>query len=525
MLDIKTITRAIKYQREVCVAVSMLTLIGGLYVIVSLPSIYVSSSRILIERKDMFTATQQAESGADSLGHRMHLIISMVLNTESVRGMLIEQDIISPETTGLDLDEARKAFLNNANLTFDNVAVVNQYTGKSGMYSQGLEISFEDENPELAFAMAQSLTDRVLDANKGKGEMAVEVQRLFLRDRHQAANDRLAKVRAEIAAFKNEHPTLLPELKPLAIRRYEVIEDQQQRTEDSVAQLNRDLDEVRGELATSSADAFVLAADGTRILGADEQLRLLEAEYARARSRYSQDHPTVTQLRSELQALRQLTRSDKTSGIEADLQESRKQLSSAQQRYSDDHPDVQNLRNDIARLEAMIANRNVSSRAKKASSASNPAYNRIIIREQSILDQLDRERQKLVALERQLESVKQQLARMPTIESELEGLIQREERAEATYEEIDAELETLLLSSGRRQADLLDRYIVLEPPRLPSAPSKPPKKLMLLVLVMLSGIAGLLSALLLHLHRDRILDSDDVEALVELPVYMIPKCS
>lgn len=525
MLDTKTVLRALKRQKLEFIAVTAITLLAGLYVIVSLPSIYVSTAKILIERKNMFTQAEQSAGSSDSLGRRMHLIMSMVLSTESIRNMLVDHGLAPSDISGRDLDEAREAFLRNANLTFDNVAVINQYTGKSGMYSQGIDISFQDEDPNTAFVIAQSLTDRVLDANKSKGEMAVEFQRSFLIERQRASSERLSKAREETAAFKKENAFYLPELQPLAIRRYEEIEVQERRTQDSIAQLNRDLDETRGQLATSSADAFVLAADGTRILGADEQLRLLEAEYARARARYSRSHPTVTRLRSELEALRQHTGGGRTSGIEADLQEARRELSTVRNRYSDGHPDVQALRNDIARLEDLLTDRVTTSRPKKTSSASNPAYNRLVIRQRSILDHIGREKQKLVSLERQREDVKTQLGRMPAVDRDLEVLIQKQERAETTYEEIDAELEKLALSSGRRQADLLDRYIVLETPRLPSAPSKPPKKLMLLVLGLLSGIAGFLTALILHLYRDRILDSDDVEELLDLPVYMIPKCT
>lgn len=526
MLNSNTVLQALKRQKMAFLSVATLSLMAGLFVIFSLPSIYVSTATILIERKDMFAQSEQSSSAADSVGHRMHLIISMVLSTESIRDMLVEHDLIDPNISGQDLDQAREVFREKAELTFDNVAVVNQYTGKSGMYSQGIRVSFEDEDPQTAFAIAQSLTDKVLAANKSKGEMAGEVQRLFLLDRHRAASERLSKVREEIAAFKNENATVLPELHGLTIRRYEEIEDEEQRTEENIAQMNRDLDEVRGQLATSSADAFVLAADGTRILGADEQLRLLEAEYARARARYSQDHPTVLRLQSELQALTAHTASGgKTSGIEADLQVARQELAAAQQRYSEDHPDVVALSRDVSRLESLLANRIATSRPKDASSASNPAYNRLIIRERSILDQMGRDQRKLDSLAGQLDDVKALLSRMPTVERDIETLTQKLERAEMNYDGIDEELEQLALSSGRRKADLLDRYIVLEPPRLPSAPSKPPKKILLLVLIMISGLAGLLTALLLHLHRDRILNPDDVEALVDLPVYMIPKCT
>jgi uncharacterized protein involved in exopolysaccharide biosynthesis len=390
------------------------------------------------------------------------------------------------------------------------------------MYAQGIDVAYEHEDPQAAFAVAESLTQRVLDANRTKGESAAEFQSTFLAKQHEATRERLASVREEIAELKNENSLYLPELQPLAIRRYEDLEDQRVRAEDTIAQLNRDLDDVRGELSTSSAEAYVLGPDGTRILGADEQLRLLEAQYARATSRYGQDHPELVRLKSEVEALRAFTSSSDASGVEAELQESRRQLSATRERYSEDHPDVLALRRQVARLEATVAAA-ASADAPRTSSATNPAYNRIKIREQSILDSMTRERQRVAALEAELDAVKTQLARMPAVEKNLQALMEREESARAAYEQIDTDLQRLSLSAGMQQADLLDRFILLERPRLATAPSKPARMLLTAVLAALAGTAGLLTAMLLHLYRDRIEDTDDVEQLVTLPVHAIPK--
>lgn len=521
-MDSKRIVRAIKHQKLAVTGVTAGTLLAGMLVILSLPDKYISGAKILIERQDTFGQTELPAGGGEIVDRRLQVIISTVQSTDSIKAMLVENGLASEDIAGEALEEAAEDFRRQTELTVDNVPVINQYTGKSGMYAQGIDIAFEDEDPQVAFDVAQSLTKRVLDANRGKGESAVEFQREFLAKQHEAARARLAAVREEIAQLKNENALYLPELQPLAIRRYEETEDQRARAQDAIAQLNRDLDDVRGELATSSADAYVLAADGTRILGADEQLRLLEAEYARATSRYSADHPELIRLKSEVQALRAFTSSSDGSGIEAQLQEARARLSIARERYSEEHPDVLAQRREIARLEAAVA-ANPAAAPRATSSATNPAYNRFKIREQSITDAITRETQRVAALDSQIEEIKVQLARMPVVEKSLDALTQKEQSARAVYEEIDADLERLSLSAGMQQADLLDRFILLERPRLPTAAAKPARSLLAAVLALLAGTAGLLTAMLLHLYRDRIEDTDDVEELVTLPVYAIPR--
>ncbi len=503
--------------------VSGLTLVAGLLAILSLPEIYASKAKILVERQDTFSRTELGAVAGDTVDRRMQLIISTVLSTQSIKDMLVENGVIDKTIPPEELEEVSETFRNRASLTIDNVAVVNPYTGKSGMYSQGIDIAFEDEDPVRAFAITESLAERILQANRGKGESAAAYERSFLQEQHKEALARLTQAREAVAKYKNENALFVPELHPLAIRRYEEIENQHTRAKDDLARLRRDLDEIRGELAISSADAFVLAADGTRILGPDEQLRLLEAEYARATSRYSASHPEVVRLRAELAGLRQYTSRGETSGIEAELQETRAELRSVKQRYSDEHPDVIALRRDIARLEGQLENRAEVAAPREASTASNPAYNRLKIREQSILDSLAREQQQLNSLDDQLAEVQEQLAIMPAVERDLNTLVLQQEDAQLAYDEIDAELDRLNMNAGMQEADLLDRFVLLEEPRIPVSPDKPHKKLLALILGMIAGTAGLLAATLLHIVRDRILDPDDVESLVDLPVYMIPR--
>ena len=63
----------------------------------------------------------------------------------------------------------------------------------------------------------------------------------------------------------------------------------------------------------------MLTADGRRILGVDEEIRVLEAEVAKARSRYSADHPQRRALEAELNSLLDHRSSAGTGGLEADI--------------------------------------------------------------------------------------------------------------------------------------------------------------------------------------------------------------
>ncbi|MFK7886531.1 MAG: GumC family protein [Gammaproteobacteria bacterium] len=523
MLDWKSIGRAIRFEKQTLAAVTLAILLLGAYAIMSLPNMYVSSAQILVERRGLFSETEMTATAQDNLSRRMHAITSTVLSSDSIRTILIDNDLVTESISDEDFALAVDSFREDVVLELDNVAVVNQFTGKSGMYSQGMIIEFAHTDPDVAFAISRALTDRVLAANKGKGEAAVEYRREFLSEQRERAFEKLSVAKGAVAEFKNENALFVPEVHPLTIRRYEEIESQTSRIDENLARLRRDLSDVRGALATTSADAFVLAADGTRILGTDEQLRLLEAEYARAKARYTDNHPELVKLRSELEGLRRYSNGGDRTGIQADLQTARRELAGARQRYGAEHPDVRSLTRKVGQLESLLASASTSSPRRTTSESSNPAYNRLLIRERGIVDNIAREGQKQRSLGEELATIKDQLARMPAVEQSLATLLQRQDAATATYEEIESELEQVSLSVGMRQADLLDRFVLIEPPRKAFAPAKPPKKLLLALLGMLSVCAGLLAAILLHTFRDRIIDSDDVEDMLDLPVYIIPR--
>ncbi len=525
MFDWKRIVQAITHQKYILILTTLVIGAAGTYAIRSLPDIYESSARILVERRGLFSETETVpgRNTQDVVSRRMHAISSMVLSTDSIRELMSQFDILAEPTSDEQLAKMVEDFRERAVIDLDNVAVVNQFTGKPGMYSQGLIVSFEDSDPDLAFGIAKAMTDRVLAANRGKSEADVEYRRAFLSEQFRAADTKLSEINVAIAKFKNENALYLPDVNPLTIRRYEEVQSQSTRVEETIARLRRDLNDVRGELGTTSADAFVLAADGTRILGTGEQLRLLEAEYARAKAKYTTNHPELVRLESELAGLRNYADGADTSGIQADLQEARKSLGTALQRYSPEHPDVRAIERRIASLEELMIQRTQTARATAPQEASNPAYNRLLIREKGIIDDIALERQKLNRLTIELGTIKGQLARMPTVEQELETLLQRQEAAVENYEEIETELDNLYRSSGLSQADLLDRFVLIEPPRRAYSAAKPPKKLLLALLCVFSVLAGFVVALLVHLYRDLILGEQDIAEIVDLPVCMIPK--
>ena len=524
MLDLKALIGIIQHRRWIFIGAAAMTLFASVAIIAALPSTYTSSAKILVEREGLFGAEGSGQL-VDNVNQRLHAITTRLLSRDTITDVLRTHGLIEPDSDPEAVEAAAVGFAEEVIIGFDNVAVVNPYTGKAGMYSQGLIVSYDHRDPETAHGVVTDLTERVMRAHRGEDSEAVAHRREFLEAEYAAAGSELLDARSAVADFKRDNALFLPEVHTIAMRRYEELQLQAQRADDNISRLRRELAGIAGELATSSADAFVLTADGRRILGVDEEIRVLEAEVAKARSRYSADHPQRRALEAELNSLLDHRSSAGTGGLEADIQALQQRLITLTQRYSDTHPDVQRARQELSGLQQRLERSGRVADRDRLSNASNPEYNRLLIREQSLRDELGREQRRQQAVEADIGSVQNQLAEMPGVEQQLATLDQQETLAERKHREIEDELERLNLESGMRQAQLLDHLVLVEAPRVPLSPSGPNKMLMMPVALFFSLLVGLLAAALFHLIKDHILGAEDVAHIIDVPVYAAPKFS
>ena len=85
--------------------------------------------------------------------------------------------------------------------------------------------------------------------------------------------------------------------------------------------------------------------------GSTDRLKVLQAEYASVRSKYSEEHPDIIRLKSEIESLEKDTgKSNDASAIAEQLTYLNGELAQKQKKYTSDHPDVVSLKEKIAAL-------------------------------------------------------------------------------------------------------------------------------------------------------------------------------
>jgi uncharacterized protein involved in exopolysaccharide biosynthesis len=512
----------IRYEKYWFLIVSAMVALLGTLVIFLLPVIYVAQSEILIERDGSYSS-ESAENQRDDLGHRVHAIIRTILTSENIEALLRKHGEVANDATDQELRDAINRFRSNTRLDFDNVDIVNRLTGREGKYSLGLVLQHENQSADVAYQVALDLSDMLLNSNIGEISNGRDQRLSFLHDQSRVLLEALRQSEEAIAEFKDENAMFLPDLYPIVVTRYKDLEAKPVQLDDNLLQLKRSENELLADLAASSRDAFLYAADGARVLGPEEKLIQLELEYAEKASKYSGDHPETIRLRNEIEGLKHHITQVDTGSLEAELQTARLRLASKKEIYTDAHPDIKALNIEISELEKRIGSVESGGAPRSTSTPTNPSYNRVMTRLEGVRYEIQQETSRQEELAAELDTVRNQLQRIPYIEQALLTLERKRDLINNKYSEVEKQLVEVELSSEMGKADLLDRFVLLEPPFYPVSPSKPKKKILLAVVLIMALSIGYLVAILVFWYRDKIRNSGDLEQLTDVPVYMIPQ--
>ena len=318
--------------------------------------------------------------------------------------------------------------------------------------------------------------------------------------------DRLAthisEMEAGLAQFKRKNMGRLPELAQLNLQ----IRD---RTEAELADAERQLqsvDERRfyldAQLSQIKPNSPMISLTGERILGPEDRLRTLQAQYAGMTGIYAAEHPDMVRVRGEMEALKQET--GKTDGAPEKikrLEKLRTDLAALRERYVVDHPDVVKITRSIESLEASLLSEAAAGKGEIAAiKPENPAYISI----QGQLDALGSEQKSLHIKRKELLAKRDQyeirLEQTPQVEREYLNLSRDHENSVLRYREIKAKLMEAQVAQELEKGSKAERFSLIDPPQFPEKPRSPNRPAILLIGVVAAlgggfGYGGVLEGL------------------------------
>ena len=412
------------------VGVSLLVLLGAVVVIDKLPARYRSTATVSVESQQIPDDFVQS-TVVGLADERIGFIQQRIMTSSRLLGV-IDKFHLYPEMRNEKPDAVLVAVLRE-HIVLDTVR--DQAARRGGIVA--FTLAFEHEDPETAAAVANELVGMFLDENvKTRTARASETTEFLRREAARLA-DQVSATEAKVAEFKRAHSDTLPEHLQLHLNML-------QQSENDLNALDRE------------------------IIALEQDLRLLETQRTLGATGLSATLPGERSIVSPVQQLAAL----------------KVELLQKEAIYAPAHPDLKWLRRSIANLE-----REVKAHGAEQASGADPAVARIESEIVSASARLESLRNEKTRLKQHVEDLQQRVLTTPQIERDLKSLTRDYENAIAEYDEIRSKQQQAELAESLEAQQKAERFVLLEPPQVPSVPVWPEKP-KIYVMAFAAAVAG-----------------------------------
>jgi succinoglycan biosynthesis transport protein ExoP len=517
--DIGYYLSILKSRKRYFIIPALVVLVVSILVARLLPSIYESSSTILIEEQQIppefvrSTVTGFADQRIQSLTQQ---ILSRVKLWEIIQQFNLYSDLREKRTREEITEEMRE----NIKLDTISAEVAGQKGGRKSNQAAvtiAFSIAYRGKHPGTVQKVSGTLASLYLEQNLKTREAQAQSTTQFLEAELKQLQERIKVQGDSITAFKGQHEGLLPEQQPFN-------REQAARLEMDIKQLDATMRSaedrriyIEGQLATVKPDTPLIGATGERVMAPADRLKALEVALVDLQSKFSDDHPDVRKVRREIAELKKMvgqtggsasTRRQKLTQLKAELAEK-------QGKYSDQHPEVKKLKNEIARLEQTPE---TVSPPKPVTEPENPAYIGLTTQIKGAEADIASLRSQQAGLKDKLQMYRQRLEDAPKVEQEYMALARDYQNASQKHQEVMNKILEARISEGMEESQKGEKFTLIDPASFPEKPVSPKRWLILLAGVICSLGAGFGTVALAEHLDHSVKSSDELVRLTGLPV-------
>lgn len=278
--------RRLHYFLVISIAVSAI----GLTMAYTLPPVYRAEARLLVEAPQITASTVQAESS-----ELLQIIRQNILTRNNLLEMSRRFDIhASSSDSDMSPDEIVRDM--RKRMTF-SLPVPQRGSGGSASF---VTISFSAPNAAMSATVTNEVVTQFLQQNVALRTSATAETLDFFKQEVARLDDELAQQGGKILQFKLEHKDALPDGLDFRRSRQATLQERLLGIERDLAGL-RDRRERMVSLFERTGNVDLLAES---LSPEEERLRAMEAELASALVIYSEQNPTVVNLRAQVGALK-----------------------------------------------------------------------------------------------------------------------------------------------------------------------------------------------------------------------------
>jgi len=483
------------------------------------PPTYRSTGIILIEQQEI--PEEFVRSAISSYADQRVQVISQRVTTLANLMEIINKYKLYPDERRSKTHEAIVAIMrNDIKLNMISADVVDPRQGRATKATIAFSVSYMNRSPQLAVAVANELTSLYLRENLETRKQQAAGTAEFLTAESARIGAQVTDLEQKIADFKAKNANSLPEYAQLNVQLASRVQDDLREGGSRVRALDQQIVLLDSQLAQINPTATLYSDNtGQRVMGAADQLKLLKSQYARAVAAYTDTHPDVVRLKSQIDGLeKELDSQSNYRDTKRQLEQARADLATLRQTHTEDYPDVARLSRQVSRLEEQLKNapRNPATPAP-GEEPDNPAYIQIHANREAAQTERASLLAQQVQLRARLAELERRSAATPMIERDYNALMSDLESTQKKHAEVQQKQMEAQLASNLETERKGERFTLIEPPLEPQKPVSPNRPLILVVgallaLVAASGLMQLLEAL-----DTRIRSREDIIALLSVP--------
>jgi protein tyrosine kinase modulator len=434
--------------------------VAAAVVALALPSVYKSTSTILIEEQDIpaeyvkTSVTSYAEQRLQSI-HQRTVSFSRLL--DMINRFNLYPDLKERQTSEEIVGKMRDDIV----LEPISADVIDRRTGRPSEATIAFTLSYEGKSPQVVQRVANTLASLFLEENLQVREKQATDTSEFLENEMQKVKEALSLLEGKMAVFKEAHMNELPDLLQVNMQSLN-------NAENNIERLS-------------------------------EQLRSMKE-----REGYLQ-----TQLAS-------VSREDENSDKKR-LDELKVQMVHLQARYSDQYPDVKKTSAEITELEKRLDNKNPGS-VKADDLPNNPAYITLAAQLSSTQAEIGSIKRQIRETNKMVDMYRQRIANTPKVEETYKAILNERDNTQAKYNDLMRKHMEARVAQGLEKEQKGERFTLIDPARLPENPDKPNRLAIMLIGMVLGIGAGVGWASLREFTDLSIRDSESLVLATSFPV-------
>ena len=516
-LDLGDYLAAFRRRKGLILIIAGIVFLIGLITAFVWPPTYQSSSTILIEEQEIPSELIQS-TVTSYAAQRIQVISQRVMARSNLMEIVDKYDLYAKDRKRYTTEDVLAEMREDISIDMITAEVMDPRTGRPGVATIAFSLGFKSTSPQQAQKVASELTTLYLNENlKSRTEKAAETYD-FLTTEATRLNDEIVRLEGLLSAFKERNLYTLPESRDLNTMSL-------QRAENELADIDTQIQTLEERKIYLGGQLPLLDPyNSGDVMSPSARLDALRTEYISLASRYSPDHPDVTRIKREIEALERDT-GDYASpdDLRAQLEILRQQLATAEQTYTQDHPDVKRLQRQITALESEIQNPPSATKQSAVVNADNPAYVNLqtqLAAANSELRSLKTRRTK--ALDK-IADYEERLLLTPKIEQEYRMIARELDQTTVNYQNTKAKQMTAEVGQEMEKERKGEKFTLIDPAVLPEEPISPNRPAIIFLSLVLALGAGVGSAAVAESMNAAVRGAKGVVAILHTaPLAVIP---